>query len=82
MTKLTQPEVRLPAGTSLHNPHQEAQPWPLLWPVVEAFQTSPRPQEVGPNGAMQHALALPLTACPHVRGSSIGEGGPKPRHSP
>jgi hypothetical protein len=74
MTKLTQPEVRLPAGTSLYNPHQEAQPWPLLWPVVEAFQTSPRPQEVGANGAMQHALALPLTACPHVRGG-IYRGG-------
>ena len=59
MTKLTQPEVRLTADTSLHNPHQETQPWPLLWPVVEASQTSPRPQEAGPSGAMQHAFASP-----------------------
>jgi hypothetical protein len=39
MTKLTQTSAMVTASTPLHNPRQEAQPWPVLWPVVETLTT-------------------------------------------
>jgi hypothetical protein len=61
MTKLT--PTRGMAGadtpTPLHDPCQEAQVWPVLWPVVgpPQPQTPPQARESGPNGAAHRCPA-------------------------